>query len=146
MTVIAFRPRPSPVDRTPTDDDATPFTGAFRSPRGRAGTMQGHLRLQRLVVVPRGVFVTGVFTGELSEPDGTVIGVDSRRCTVAADLRRDEHGLRAVVRPMRLDLMGIVVDVPPFAVEPSLPFPPTPTRLDRRRRPGSPTVTPIRSR
>lgn len=145
MTVIAFRPRPSAVDQSPSDDEATPFSGAFRSPRGRAGTMRGHLRLQRLVIIPRGVFVTGVFTGEMSEPDGTVIGVDSRRCTVAADLRRDERGLRAVVRPMRLDLMGIVVDVLPFAVEPSLPFPPAPTLLGRRRRQGSLVLTRIHS-
>ena len=146
MTVIAFRPRVSAVEHSQGYGDATSFTGSFRSPRGRAGTMRGHLRLQRLVIVPRGVFVTGVFTGELSEPDGTVIGVDSRRCTVAADLRRDEGGLRAVVRPMQLDLMGITVDVTPFDVEPSAPFPPAPTQLDRRRRRTNPPPARIQPR
>ncbi|MFC7490801.1 MULTISPECIES: hypothetical protein [unclassified Knoellia] len=134
MTVIAFRPRRPAVEVEPGQDEGNLFTGVFRSPRGRAGTMKGHLRLQRIVIVPRGVFVTGVFTGELREPDGTVIGVDSRRCTVPADLQRDDAGLEAVIRPMQLDLMGILVDVVPFAVVPSVPFPPAPTRIDRRPR------------
>ncbi|HEX5522184.1 MAG TPA: hypothetical protein VFX53_01950, partial [Pedococcus sp.] len=85
--------------------------------------MSGHLRLQRLVIAPRGAFITGVFTGELREPDGTLIGVDSRRATVPADLERDESGLRPVVRPLQLDLMGITIDVAPFAIEPALAFP-----------------------
>lgn len=143
MTVIAFRPRRSAVEQDPEDDEGNPFTGVFRSPRGRAGTMCGHLRVQRLVIVPRGAFVTGVFTGELREPDGTVIGVDSRRCTVAADLQRDDDGIEAVIRPMQLDLMGIVVDVFAFAVAPSLPFPPAPTRIDPRPRHGSHGLTRI---
>ncbi|MEO7268093.1 MAG: hypothetical protein ABIW49_02675 [Knoellia sp.] len=136
MTVIAFRPRRD-VDQQPVDDEENPFTGVFRSPRGRTGTMTGHLRLQRIVIVPRGAFVTGVFTGELREPDGTLIGVDSRRCTVPADLRRDDDGLEAVIRPMQLDLMGIAIDVLPFAVAPSLHFPPAPTPINRRSRRGA---------
>lgn len=131
MTVIAFRPRRTVAEQNPPQAQANPFVGVFRSPRGRVGTLTGHLRLQRLVIVPRGVFVTGVFTGELREQDGTLIGVDSRRCTVRADLQRDDTGLAAVIRPTRLDLMGIAVDVVPFALTPSLPFPSTPTRLDR---------------
>jgi hypothetical protein len=153
MSVIAFRPRPRP--RRGTDDAAatavaatpgeegTVVTGTFRSPRGRAGTMTGHLRLQRLVLVPRGAFVTGVFTGELREPDGSLVGVDSRRATVPADLVRDEDGLHPVVRPVRLDLMGIAIEVPAFAIEPALAFPrsrsrsrrsPSRTRADTSRR------------
>ena len=88
----------------------------------------------RLVVVPRGAFVTGVFTGELREFDGTLVGVDSRRCTVPADLRRSDDGLQAVIRPLHLDLMGIDVDVGAFAVSPVLPFPASPRRTDPRRR------------
>ena len=134
MTVIAFRPRRDVTDQQPVDAEENPFVGVFRSPRGRAGTMSGHLRLQRIVIVPRGAFVTGVFTGELREPDGTLIGVDSRRCTVPADLQRNDNGLEAVIRPMQLDLMGIVVDVLPFAVAPSLHFPAAPTPINRRLR------------
>ena len=139
MTVIAFRPRPPAGDAAPTGDQ-TDFRGTFRSPRGRLGTMSGQLRLQRLVITPRGAFVTGVFTGELHEPDGTFVGVDSRRCTVPADLQRCDGGLRAVVRPLRLDLMGITVSVQSFVVgaEVALPPPPSPRRhahdvADRRR-------------
>lgn len=85
--------------------------------------MTGSLRLQRLVIVPRGAFITGVFTGELREPDGTLVGVDSRRATAPVDLVRDDSGLRPVVRPLQLDLMGITVHVERFTIEPSLAFP-----------------------
>lgn len=134
MTVIAFRPRPSRGGLRTPDGDSTAITGTFRSPRGRAGSMIGHLRLQRLVIAPRGAFVTGVFTGELREPDGTLIGVDSRRATAPADLVRDDGGMRPVVRPLRLDLMGIAIDIDPFAIEPSLAFPRGETHPGRRTR------------
>ncbi len=134
MTVIAFRPRPSRGGvRTP-DGDSTAITGTFRSPRGRPGCMTGHLRLRRLVIAPRGAFVTGVFTGELREPDGTLIGVDSRRATAPADLVRDDRGMRPVVRPLQLDLMGITIEVDPFAIEPSLAFPRGKAHPGRRTR------------
>jgi hypothetical protein len=96
--------------------------------------MVGQLRLQRLVIAPRGAFVTGVFTGELREPDGTLIGVDSRRATAPADLVRDAEGMRPVVRPLRLDLMGFAIDIDPFAIEPSLAFPRGETHPGRRTR------------
>jgi hypothetical protein len=96
--------------------------------------MTGHLRLQRLVIAPRGAFVTGVFTGELREPEGTLIGMDSRRATAPADLVRDDEGLHPVVRPFRLDLMGIAIDIDPFAIEPSLAFPRGQSHPGRRTR------------
>src|SRR3954471_18509651 len=122
MTVIAFRPRPGTGDSGGLPERSD-LTGTFRSPHGRIGTVAGHLRLQRLVLVPRGAFVTGVFTGELREPDGAVVGVDSRRSTVPVDLAPEGSGLRAVVRPVRLELLGLMVDIQPFSVEPVLPFP-----------------------
>ena len=85
--------------------------------------MDGHLRLQRLVLAPRGVFVTGVFTGELRELDGTLVGRDSKRMTAPADLVRDDQGLHPVVRPLQLDLMGLPVRVESFAIEPAKVFP-----------------------
>lgn len=142
MTVIAFRPRPRP-DEPSAEEELTAFTGTFRSPRGRPGTMSGRLRLQKLVITPRGAFVTGVFTGELHEPDGSLIGVDSRRCTVPADLQRRDGGLRAVVRPMRLDFMGIPVTVRPFAVGAEL-APAAPIRLHRSRRTSATRTVPSR--
>jgi hypothetical protein len=104
--------------------------------------MTGSLRLQRLVIVPRGAFVTGVFTGELREPDGTLVGVDSRRATVPADLVPHQTGLRPVVRPLQLDLMGITVDVQGFVIEPALAFPRGDGRIGRRTR--SPRSAPAR--
>jgi hypothetical protein len=136
MTVIAFQPRPSRRSPRSTGGEGTTISGTFRSPRGRSGSMVGHLRLQRLVIAPRGAFVTGVFTGELREPDGTLVGVDSRRATAPADLVRDENGLRPVVRPLRLDLMGITVEIDPFVIEPSLAFPRGKDHPGRRTRPA----------
>ncbi|WP_157581629.1 hypothetical protein [Phycicoccus sp. Root563] len=123
MTVIAFKPRArsSSSERHPCD--TTPIVGRFRSPRGRVGTMVGSLRLTRLVIAPRGAFVSGIFTGELREPDGTLIGVDTRRATVPAELVRDEQGLRPVVRGLKLDLMGMTIDVDAFVIDPCLAFP-----------------------
>lgn len=118
MTVIAFRPRrPS---QTRTAAAPVPLEGTFRSPRGRQGHMEGSLRLHRLVVVPGGTFVTGVFTGELRDADGSLVGVDTRRATIAADVVRHGDGYLPVLRPFQLDLMGIVVDVAAMTVDPAL--------------------------
>ncbi len=121
MTVLAFRPRTRLDGAGGPAADESGLTGTFRSPRGRCGVMTGHLRLQRLVLAPRGAFVTGVFSGELRESDGTLTG------------------LRPVVRPLQLDLMGILVHVRAFAIEPALAFPrgpsdPGPSSSPRSRR------------
>ena len=132
MTVLAFSPRPRGPWVSPSE--STAITGTFRSPRGRSGTMVGSLRLQRLVIAPRGTFVTGVFTGELREPDGSLVGVDSRRASAPADLVRDESGLRPIVRPLQLDLMGITIDIGSFGIEPALAFPRGEKNAGRRTR------------
>ncbi len=110
MTVIAFRPRPR-ASRPGTAAAPVALTGTFRSPRGRTGRMVGSLRVRRLVVVPSGTFVTGVFTGELRDDDGSLIGVDTHRATIAADVVDRADGRVTVLRPFQLDLMGIPVDV-----------------------------------
>jgi hypothetical protein len=133
MNVVAFRPRPDRAGPRSARPDTTPITGTFRSPRGRSGVMTGSLRVQRLVLVPRGAFVTGVFTGELREQDGVVVGVDSRRGTVQADLVLGESGLQPVVRAFQLDLMGITVEVRSFLVDPWLAFPRQEARARRSR-------------
>lgn len=133
MTVLAFSPRPRRGQRSSTSESTT-ITGTFRSPRGRSGAMVGSLRLERLVIAPRGTFVTGVFTGELREPDGSLVGVGSRRASAPADLVRDESGLRPVVRPLQLDLMGITIDIGSFAIEPALAFPRGDKNAGRRTR------------
>ena len=139
MTVIAFRPRPRPDSpRLGQFDDAS-FTGTFRTPLGRLSAVEGHLRVQRLVLVPSGVFVTGVFVAELREADGTFIGIDSRRATVPADLVRRDDGLQPVVRATRLTLMGLELRIASFPVDPRLPLGGTgadPTRIERGSRRG----------
>ena len=110
MTVIAFRPR-SRAARPGAPDAPVALTGTFRSPRGRTGRMRGSLRVHRLVVVPSGTFVTGVFTGELRDDDDSLIGVDTHRATIAADVVELADGRLTVLRPFQLDLMGIPVDV-----------------------------------
>ena len=117
MTVLAFRPRPPAVPDRPAGAHV-PVVGTFRSPTGRTGRMEGWLRVQRLVVVPRGAFVTGVFTGQLRDIDGSLIGVVSRRATVAADVVREDDGSAVVVRPFQLDLMGLTVDVEAARIDP----------------------------
>ena len=126
MTVIAFRPRRRATSERAADAPV-PLHGTFRSPRGRLGRMEGTLRVHRLVVVPRGTFVTGVFTGELRDNDGSLVGVDTRRATIAADLVRQGEGYLPVLRPFQLDLMGIPVDVRATPVDP-VPAPPANTQ------------------
>ena len=134
MTVIAFRPRPRAASPGPADTPV-PLTGTFRSPRGRLGHMVGALRVHRLLVVPRGTFVTGVFTGELRDDDGSLVGVDTRRATIAADLMREGHGYLPVLRPFQLDLMGITVDVDATTIDPALAPSPHRSRRGGGRRP-----------
>jgi len=123
MSVIAFRPR-SARRGVPDAEPAHPAVfGTFRSPTGGTGRLTGSMRVLRLVLGPHGAFVTGVVTGALREDDGTLIGVESRRATVRADLVRDDGAFRPWVRPFELDLMGIAVDVAAFAVEPALALP-----------------------
>lgn len=133
MTVIAFRPRTAadPVAAARAD-----LAGTFRSPRGRMGRMEGSLRVHRVVIVPRGVFVTGVFTGELRDDDGSVVGVDSRRLTAAADLVREGSGFVPVVRPFQLDLMGLTVELEETRIAPSITLPVPPCEVFSR--PGRP--------
>ena len=127
MTVIAFRPRPQPESQR-TTGVPVPLTGTFRSPRGRLGHLVGSLRVHRLVIIPRGTFVTGVFTGELRDDDGSLVGVDTRRATIAADLVRHGRGYLPVLPPFQLELMGITVDITATTIDPAL----APSRDARR--------------
>jgi hypothetical protein len=119
MTVIALRPRadhriPGPL--VPGRGMAR-IQGSFRSPRGGAGTMTGWLRLGGFVVVSGQLCAAGVFTGELLDADGTTIGVGSRRRTAPVEIARTDEGITALVGPVEVDLLGLTVTVPAFAVE-----------------------------
>lgn len=109
------------ADRPGVESDAAALrqvdvAGTFRSPRGRLGRMTGTLRVQRIVNWPQGAFVTGVFTGELRDVDGSLVGVSSRRATAAADLVHEREGAVTVVEPFQLDLMGLTVRVEPIRI------------------------------
>ena len=117
MTVIAFPPRVGRHDTSDAGNHHT-VTGSFRSPRARRGEMAGNLRVARLRLTPDGVRLTGVFTAELREDDGAVIGLDSRRTTVTAEVVHGRGGPLLVVGPLDLDLMGITVHVEPFTIDP----------------------------
>ena len=85
--------------------------------------MTGTLRVQRLVMAPGAAFVSGVFTGELRDADGALVGVDSRRATVPVDLVEEDGALAPVVRALSLDLLGMQVDVPAFSIDPAVVLP-----------------------
>ena len=122
MTVIAFPHPYSQPEHTYAGSNPS-VTGAFQSPRGRSGHMNGTLRVRTLLPSPAGVSVTGVFTAELREADGGLIGVDSRRATLTASPLRGERGLQLVVDPLELELMGITVRVQRFTIEPPADLP-----------------------
>jgi len=116
VSVIAFRPRRDHTDH----GHGIPLSGDLRAPDGGPGKMLGHFRVQRLVLAPRGAFVTGVVTGELCDSDGSPVGVASRRVTAPADLVPGAEGLQPVVRSLQLDLMGITVTIPAFPIDPAM--------------------------
>lgn len=122
MTVIAFPRRPRAASARGADAPV-PVTGRFRSPRGRTGHLEGALRVRRLVILPGGAFVTGVVTGELFDADGTLVGVDSRRVTLAVDLVRQGGFFVPVAHASRLDLMGLAVDLDPTVLDVPLALP-----------------------
>jgi hypothetical protein len=100
---------------------AAAVRGTFRSPKGKVGTMTGWLRLDRFVVAAEGLHAAGVFTGQLTDADGTLIGVGSRRKTVPAEISRSERGIMATIGPVDVDLLGLVVAINPFSVEARVP-------------------------
>ena len=67
--------------------------------------------------------MSGVVTGELHDDDGSLVGVDSRRATLAVDLVRDGDRYVPVARAFQLDLMGITVDVEATVLTPALAVP-----------------------
>ncbi|HEX5522328.1 MAG TPA: hypothetical protein VFX53_02690, partial [Pedococcus sp.] len=83
--------------------------------------MSGWLRLGRFVLDADELKATGVFTGELVDADGTLVGVDSCRKTVPAEISRSAGGIVATIGPVDVDLLGLVVTISPFSVEARVP-------------------------
>ena len=136
-----MRTTPVPENRTdaepparPSLTHATAVRGTFRSPKGKVGAMSGWLRLDRFVVAAEGLQAAGVFTGELIDGDGTLIGVGSRRKTVPASISHAERGIMATIGPVDVDLLGLLVTIRPFSVE---------ARVPGRAHPQEATVSPL---
>lgn len=118
MSVIPFpppsgRPHPPPTADAPLE---ARVEGTFRSPRGRTGRMTGLVRLERFSASDSRLAAVAVVSGELLEPDGTTIGVGSRRVALPASLARESGRTAAVIGPVEVDLMGLTVSLPSFRV------------------------------
>ena len=123
-----MRTTPAPERRTDTDTPARPslthataVRGTFRSPKGKVGAMSGWLRLDRFVLVADELQAAGVFTGELIDADGTLVGIGSCRKTVPAEISRSAGGIVATIGPVDVDLLGLAVTISPFSVEARVP-------------------------
>jgi hypothetical protein len=114
LTVIPFLTRraktsePGTVPPLPADAVAT---GTFPSPSGRAGTFTGTYRLERFVSQFGQLAAAGVFTGELTDSDGSHIGMGSRRNTAAVEVIATRTTLLARLGPVDVNLLGFIVTV-----------------------------------
>jgi hypothetical protein len=78
--------------------------------------MAGSLRLERVVEESGHLWAAGVFTGVLRDENGVAIGIGSRRHSAPAAVADDADGARLVVGPVQVDLLGLAVSIPAFAV------------------------------
>jgi len=90
---------------------AVAVTGSLDSPSGRAGTFTGAFRLERFVSRFGKLAAVGVVTGELTDADGSRIGVGSRRQTAVLEAVANGDALVVRLGPLVVDLLGIVVSV-----------------------------------
>ena len=120
MTVIplftrrAKRPRPGTGPPLPADVVAT---GTFRSPSGRAGAFTGTYRLERFVSQFGQLAAAGVFAGELTDSDGSHIGMGSRRHTLAVEVIATRTTLLARLGPVDINLLGIIVTITELSLD-----------------------------
>ncbi len=85
--------------------------GTPQAPSGQVGTMTGSLRLNRIIRLSDGLSAAGVFTGELRDEDGQLIGVASRRRSAPVRIVGSTRGAVAVIGPVNVDLLGLDVHV-----------------------------------
>jgi hypothetical protein len=120
MTVIPFltrRAKPSEPGTVPPLPEAAVATGTFHSPSGRAGTFTGTYRLERFVSQFGQLAAAGVFTGELTDSDGSHIGMSSRRHTAAVEVIATRTTLLARLGPVDVNLLGFMVTVAELTLE-----------------------------
>lgn len=121
MTVITFAERAvrSEASADPQPAAVAAVTGSLASPGGGAGRFMGSFRLERFLSRAGTLSASGVFTGELTDADGSRIGMGSHRRTVAVVVVPDGTGTGLAVRlgPVDVNLLGIVVNVAETSVE-----------------------------
>lgn len=124
MTVIPFRAR---ADVEP-DDGARPplatvsfVTGSLHSPRGRIGSFTGSYRLEQFESQFGQIAAAGVFTGVLTDADGSYIGVGSRRHRATVQVAVNATALQIQLGPLNVDLFGFQVTMDSFTINLCLP-------------------------
>jgi hypothetical protein len=119
MTVIPFAARAArwETGTAPPLAIVAAVTGTFCSPTGRGGTFTGSYRLERFVWQFGLLAAAGVFTGELTEADGSHIGMGSRRQTAVVEVVAS--GTAPVIRlgPLDVDLLGLLVTVNEMSID-----------------------------
>ena len=103
------------------------LTGSFRSPSGRTGCFLGAFRVEHCGSGAGPPAVAGVVTGELTDADGSRIGVGARRLTASSTPVSGTGAHRVRIGPLDVDLLGLLVRVEAFALD----LPSTTARLRR---------------
>lgn len=112
MTVVPFSPRAArPKAGFGTPATVAAVTGSLDSPSGQVGTFTGSFRLERFVSQSGKLAAAGVFTGVLTDADGSRIGMGSRRQTAAVEVQASGTGLVVRLGPLDVNLLGLVVAV-----------------------------------
>jgi hypothetical protein len=93
--------------------------------------------LERVVSQLGGTAAVGVFTGELTDADGSHIGMGSRRCTAVVEIIADRTARLARLGPVDVNLLGFRVTVAEVTVDP--------TGLFANIRPRVPSGNPCRA-
>ena len=110
MTVIPIFARRK-TDSGQPNPAVTPVTGSLNSPSGRTGTFAGSFRLERFLSPAGKPAVSGVFTGELTDADGSQIGVGSRRHTATVEVIPTGAGIVVRLAPVDIEMLGLNVAV-----------------------------------
>ncbi len=116
MSVIPFVPRaPSGAGGRTTAVPAV--LGSFASPSGGIGRFEGSYRVERFIAQGGKLAVAGVFTGELTDSDGSQIGVGSRRRTAPVRITVNGPALQVRLAPQRVNLLGLMVAIDEVAID-----------------------------
>ncbi|MBA2558507.1 MAG: hypothetical protein H0V07_01225 [Propionibacteriales bacterium] len=92
-------------------------TGSFWSPSGRHGKFVGEYRLERLMSQSGQLAAAGVFTGTLTDGDGSHVGTGSCRHTAPVTINADETTSEIRIGPVDMNLVGFLVNVDAMRIE-----------------------------